>query len=116
MSSFSEMKGLWQTMGAARFMLFFGGMTIFIIGFVAIHWWLAGKIGWPDAYDFHCRGKGCWLVELGHSYKLLDKATYYELLMFAWLWLMPASTAITIVVILTRRWMQRRHNRIRPLR
>jgi hypothetical protein len=115
-NSFSELKGLWKTMGAVRFMLFVGGMTTLSFGLAAIHWWLARKIGWPGNYGFHCHGKGCLLVELGYSYKLFDKATYYELLMFAWLWLMPASTAMAIGVILTRRWVQRRKNRIRPLR
>jgi hypothetical protein len=115
-STFSEMKGLWQTMGTIRFMLFFGGVAGLIIGYVAIQEWIAGKVGWPDAYDFHCRGKECSVVELYNSYKLLENVTYYELLLFAWLWLIPASSAMAIIVVLTRRWIQRRKNRIRPLR
>ena len=110
------MRDLWQTMGGLRFILFFGGLTVVIVGFGTTGWWLADKIEWPDAYGFHCRGKGCLWIELGHSYKLLDTATFYELLLFAWLWFIPASTVLTISFILTRRWMRRRRNRIRPLR
>ena len=113
---FSQMRDLWQTMGGLRFILFFGGLTVVIVGFGTTGWWLADKIEWPDAYGFHCRGKGCLWIELGHSYKLLDTATFYELLLFAWLWFIPASTVLTISFILTRRWMRRRRNRIRPLR
>jgi hypothetical protein len=103
-------------MGAPRFILLFGGLTVFIVGFGTIGWWIADIIGWPDAYGFHCRGKGCLWIELGHSYKLLRAATLYELLLFAWLWFFPASTVTTIIFILTRRWIRRRRDRIRPRR
>ncbi|WP_461158996.1 hypothetical protein [Sphingobium sp. TomMM35A] len=116
MGWFSQMRDLWQTMGALRFILFFGGLTIIIVGFGTVGWWLAAKIEWPDAYGFHCRGKGCLWIELGHSYKLLYTAKFYELLLFAWLWFIPASTVSTISFILTRRWIRRRRDRIRPLR
>ena len=103
-------------MGATRFIIFFGGLTVIIVGFGTIGWWTADKIGWPDSYGFHCRGKGCLLIQLGHSYKLLRAATFYEVLLFAWLWLIPASTVLPIIFILTRRWIRRRRDRIRPLR
>jgi hypothetical protein len=34
-NSFSELKGLWKTMGAVRFMLFVGGMTTLSFGLAA---------------------------------------------------------------------------------
>lgn len=90
-------------------------MLAICTGIVAVHMWLAEQVGWPDAYGFHCHGRGCFWIEMAHSYKLLKTAQIYELLLFAWLWLIPATTLSMIGFVLTRRWLIRYRNRIRPM-
>lgn len=75
------------------------GLTIALLGWGLVYAWLAGKIGWPEAYGFQCRGRGCFWVELAETPRLLRAATLYELLLFAWIWFMPAATAIAIMFV-----------------
>jgi hypothetical protein len=113
---FYQMKDLWETMGPVRFIAFFGGLTACIVGLVIVHHWLAAKINWPEAYGFRCSGRGCLWIELGHSAALLRGASFYEVLLFLWLWLIPGSGALTAIVIVVRRRWKRFRNRIRPIR
>lgn len=109
------MRELWRTLGAARFLLFFGCISVLTVACGTASWWIGKQIGWPEAYGFQCRGKRCLWVYLWHSHKLLSDGSFYELLYFAWLWFIPAATIIAIAVILIRRRIKRRATRIRPL-
>lgn len=115
LAKFSEIRDLYRAMGPVRFTILIGGLTALSIGAVAIHGWLCKKTGWPEAYGFHCRGRGCLWVEMAHSHLLWRTATLYEILLFAWLWLLPGGAILTITIILMARWLKRRRNRIRPL-
>lgn len=115
LSWFSEMRELWRTVGPARFFLILGCVSLPIVAFGTTGWWLEDQIGWPEAYGFQCRGRGCLLENLWHSHKLLNVGSYYEVLLFAWIWFIPAATVILILVILARRRIKRRAARIRPL-
>jgi hypothetical protein len=108
-------KGLYHTMGPLRFFIFLGTLTIAIVGYGTIGWWLSKNIGWPDSYGFHCQGRGCLWIELYHSPQLLKAGRRDELILFAWMWLIPAVTAVTLAAIISKRWLRRRKDRIRPL-
>jgi hypothetical protein len=115
LDNFYRLKDLYQQMGAVRFLLFFGGLTLIIAAYAAVMAWLSGKNGWPTDYGFSCRGRGCLWVQLYHSPMLLRTGRLYELLLFAWLWLIPGATSIAISVILSKRWLLKRKNSIRAI-
>jgi len=102
-------------MGPFRFFVFLGTLTIIIVGYGTIGWWLSERIGWPDGYGFHCQGRGCLWIELYHSNRLLETGRRDELILFAWMWLVPVATGVSVAIILGKRWAQRRRDRIRPL-
>lgn len=68
----NEQRRLYHALGPARYWTIMVGTVVFCIGFGTLVWWLSDKIGWPDAYGFQCRGKGCLFVELWHSPSLLQ--------------------------------------------
>lgn len=107
--------GLFYALGPVRYWMIMVGTVVFAIGFGTLVWWLSEKIGWPDAYGFHCRGKGCLLTQLWHSPALLQNPNGYTLALFAVLWFIPATTGIAVTIILVRRALVRRRNRIRPM-
>ncbi len=110
-----DQRGLYHTLGPARYWTIMVGTVVFCIGFGTLVWWLSEKIGWPDAYGFQCRGKGCLFLELWHSPSLLQNPNGYALALFAALWFIPATTGIAVTIILARRALIRRRNRIRPM-
>src|SRR6478735_2542360 len=115
MSRLSDLRDYYRIMGPLRFTIFFGGLTAILIGFASIGFWLASKTGWPEAYGFRCHGRGCLPIELYHSPALLQHGGLYALLLFAWMWLLPFAFGSAVGVIVLRRWLKRRRNRIRPL-
>lgn len=115
MEWFREMRGYYEVMGPARFLIFFGGLTAVIVAFGTIGWWLGEVIGWPDDYGFRCSGRGCYWLYLIESPKLLRSGGAYEISLFAWIWFIPAGTSTMIVWVLIRRFLKRRRDRIRPM-
>ncbi len=117
MNWFSQIRGLWHTMGAARFLLFFGLLTSAIIAYGLFVGWAGDRIGWPEAYGFQCHGrKGCIFVQLAHSYKLLQTPTADELLLFAVLWAIIGPAILAALFIVVRRKWAAYQGRIRPFR
>jgi len=110
-----EQRGYYYTLGPLRYWTLIGGTVLFCVGFGTLIWWLSEKTGWPDAYGFHCRGKGCWLTQLWHSPALLQNPNGYALALFATLWALPATTGTAVTFILARRALARWRNRIRPM-
>jgi hypothetical protein len=84
---------LYRGIGPARFWGLMIGVLAFIGGWTALDMWLSDKTGWPDAYGFHCRGRGCTLDNLWHSPALLHRHDPYELGLFASIWFLPAVVA-----------------------
>jgi hypothetical protein len=109
------MREYYRIMGPARFTVFFGGLTALITSFAAAGVWLMNQIGWPEAYGFSCRGRGCWVDHMWNSPKLLKQGRALEQLLFAHFWLIPCLTASIVGVVLLNRWLKRRRTRIRPL-
>lgn len=101
-------------MGPLRFFLFVGTLTSAIVVYATIGWWLSNKIGWPDRFGFHCQGRGCLWVELYHSPRLLEARRRDELILFAWMWLIPVTMAVASLVVVLKRWLRQRRDRIRP--
>ena len=108
-----ELKESYRQLGLVRFCLFFGGLLAFLLGWAAAHFWLADKIGWPEAYGFQCRGRGCMWVEIWHSPALLKGGDAYELGMFALIWWLPALVVGCLIYALLKRL--RRRNPILPM-
>lgn len=115
MGSFTELRDVYRVMGPLRFTIFFGSLAAVIGSFAAAGMWLMDKTGWPEAYGSRCHGRGCWLNYFYHSPKLLEEARTYELLLFGWIWFVPVVTGLMIGVVLLRRRLKRRKDRIRPL-
>jgi hypothetical protein len=115
MGSFAELRDAYRVMGSLRFTIFLGSLAAAIGAFAASGMWLMDKTGWPETYGSHCHGRGCWLNYFYHSPKLLIEARTAELLLFGWIWFFPAVTSLITGVVLTRRWLKRRKDRIRPL-
>jgi hypothetical protein len=90
--------------------------TVLIVSILAVLYvWLSDTIGWPEAYGFRCRGRGCWIEHLMHSQKLLGGGSRNELAFFALLWWMPALLACTAVYTLVKRRLRNR-NPIQPMK
>ncbi len=77
----------------------------------ALFWIAAGikltmDLKWPDAYGFHCHGRGCLIVEIWRSPVLIAPGHRHleEIGLFAWLWALPAA----ILVVLARGLMKKR--------
>ncbi len=115
MGGLANLRTSYQALGPLRFWLLLGGTILACVGFGIAHWWLAERIGWPDAYGFHCRGRGCLWREWFHSPLLLKSPNPYGLLLFALLWSVPAIVASTAVFVWLKRWLHRHRTRIRSL-
>jgi len=115
MGWFDDLRDYYRLVGPLRFTIFLSGLIAIIVGYAAIGTWLMDKTGWPDAYGSVCHGRKCWLNYLYHSPKLLNTAHIFELLLFAWMWILPGATGAMIGIVLLRRWLKRRQQRIRPL-
>lgn len=115
-SGFATIAALWRELGPLRFFLLTGMVCALVAGFIIAYIALARPIGWPEAYGVTCRGRGCLFDELWHSPRLLHGGSGGELAMFAFLWFMPATAAITLAWAAIRRWARQRRNRIRPMR
>ncbi|QNO29262.1 hypothetical protein EEB18_010180 [Sphingopyxis sp. OPL5] len=112
MGSFSETKALYSTLGPIRFSILMGGMIAFGLAFAGAEAWLSGKLNWPEAFGFQCRGRGCLFTKMGHSGQLLEAGGAYAWGLFALYWAMPAIAICAVIVIRLRR---RRRNPIRPM-
>ncbi len=112
MRYFTQLRGYRAALGAVRFWAVLIGTVLFILLLAGADIWLSNKIGWPEAYGFHCHGRGCWIENWMHSPKLLRGGSAYELALFAFLWWMPAVVAGCAVYGLLKR---RRRNRIHPM-
>lgn len=67
-------------LGGLLFVNLFILLPAFVVG------WLSTETGWPTAYGSDCTRRGCVLVNLYHSPKLLDGGSAHELGLFALLW------------------------------
>ena len=106
------MSGYALILGPMRFRAIFGGTVVFTLLLAGADMWLASKIGWPEAYGFDCRGRGCWIDNLSHSPKLLRGGSAYEIGLFALLWLLPAVVVGCAVYAIFKR---RRRNPLQPM-
>lgn len=111
-----DQKAHYGSLGPARFFGLYGALLIYIFVFVWLLTWLSDETGWPEAYGSQCHGRGCWPTYLWHSFGLLKNSTGYQIGLFALLWHVPAAVILTIVIVLGRRRMNKRRNRIRPMR
>lgn len=107
-----EMSGYRSQLGSLAFWTLIVGTVVFILLFAGADIWLSSKIGWPDAYGFHCQGRGCWIENLSHSPKLLAGGNKYELGLFALLWSLPAVSVAFVLYALVKR---KRRSRIQPM-
>ena len=103
MGTFSDLRSLHAALGPRRFWLLTFATIMFILVLAATKIWLEHKTGWPNAYGFHCRGRGCTIDDLIHSPALLRKGGRYEIGLFALLWLIPAVVLAAAIIILVKR-------------
>jgi hypothetical protein len=91
--------------GRTRYWLISAATVLFLVLPPAGEWWLSSKIGWPEAYGFHHRGRGGLLQDLVHSQKLLRGGSAYEVGLFLLLWFIPvcAVGALVLLVALRKR-------------
>ena len=90
MGTFSDLKQNYATLGPKRFWLMVAGTLTFIATLSGLDIWLSNETGWPDAYGFHCHGRGCTFTYLIHSPQLLRGGSTYEICLFVLLWLLPS--------------------------
>ncbi|MFC0588418.1 hypothetical protein ACFFF7_03235 [Novosphingobium aquiterrae] len=110
-----EQRALYQTLGPLRFVGIYTAISVYLVAFVWLLIWLSDETGWPEAYGSRCHGRGCWPTYLWHSFGLLNGATGYEIALFALLWHLPVIVGSIIAVVLVRRGLNRRRNRIHPM-
>lgn len=109
---FSELRGYHADLGPFRFWAILTGTVLAILLLAGADMWLSDKIGWPEAYGFQCRGRGCLIENWMNSPKLLWGGSASELALFALLWWMPVVVVGCCFYALLRR---RRRNRIQPM-
>jgi hypothetical protein len=103
MGNFSDLKEYHAAAGPSRFW-FTIAITIALIGVLSgLNIWLSAETGWPDAYGFHCHGRGCTFTYLYHSPLLLQGGSAYEISLFALLWLLPVFLLCIGVYAVVRR-------------
>ncbi len=107
---FSEFRRDWRTisgylalLGPIRFWAMVVGTVLFILVIAGGYTWLRTEIGWPEVYGFGCRGRGCWIENLIQSYKLLRGGSAPELILFALLWLIPATIVGCAIYAISKR-------------
>lgn len=103
MGTFSDLRSSHAELGPRRFWLLMFATVTCILVLAGAKMWLEHKTGWPDAYGFHCRGRGCIIDDLIHSPALLRKGGRYEISLFALLWLVPAIVLGAAIVALIKR-------------
>ena len=89
MGTFSDLRSYHTVLGPRRFWLHMIATVTLILILAGIKMWLEHKIGWPDSFGFHCKGRGSTINDLIHSPALLRKGGSYEVCLFALLWLVP---------------------------
>jgi uncharacterized membrane protein YhaH (DUF805 family) len=104
MGSFSDLKAYHSAVGRRRFWLTMAGTLGFIAALSGLNIWLDAETGWPDAYGFHCHGRGCTFTYLYHSSLLLRGGNAYEIALFLLIWLLPACLLGIGMYALVRRW------------
>ncbi len=106
---------LYRGIGPLRFWTLLIGMLAFFGAWAGIGIWLEERVGWPDAYGFHCGGRGCLFVDLWHSPSLLG-GNLDELELFAWIWFLPALLIGSLAsALIYARVKKRRRNPILPM-
>jgi len=70
----------------------FFGIMFGILAWVVIGTWLSISLDWPDAYGFHCSGRGCMFEDLWYSPRLIEAGHHslMEIGLFVWEWTLPA--------------------------
>jgi hypothetical protein len=100
-----DIRSVLKALGPLRFCLLLAGLIALLLLVIAISGWLNGKTGWPDAYGFHCQGRGCYLKEFQYSHRLLEGGSLYERLLFVWIWCGPVLLGCVGVIRLLL-WMK----------
>lgn len=77
----------------------FWGIVVGLLAWLAIGMWLSLSLDWPDAYGFHCHGRGCWIDDLWHSPSLLAAGhrSAMEIGLFIWEWSLPAVIPAALI-------------------
>ena len=78
-----------------------------LVGWIALGFWLQGKVGWPDTYGFHCGGRSCLLMSYWHSPALLGSRNGFAFALFAWFWFIPAVGIAVVLYARLRTWRNR---------
>lgn len=103
-SGIPELKEYYQALGPLRFWSVIGALVAWIGSGI----WLQEAIGWPEAYGFQCRGRGCLFADIWHSPALLHHGGLLQWLLFAHFMTLPAIILITLGIVVRRRLKQRR--------
>jgi hypothetical protein len=75
----------------------FWASIVGMLAWLAIGLRLESITDFPDAYGFHCSGRGCLYREIWNSGVLLKDPDFYEICLFIWLWSLPAVVAGSLV-------------------
>jgi hypothetical protein len=77
----------YRTLGPGKF----GSLMVALFAWIGVGAWLAMSLRWPDAYGFHCHGRGCFVEDLWYSPRLIAPGhrTLMEIGLFAWEWSLP---------------------------
>lgn len=103
-SGIPELRESYRTLGPLRFWTIMGVLMAWLGGGV----WLQVAVGWPEAYGFHCRGKGCLFTDIWHSPVLLHHGGLLEWLLFAHFMTLPGIFLVALVIVVRRKFRQRR--------
>jgi len=96
-----ELKQSYRQLGAAKFLSLMAG----VLAWIALLTWLSVKVDWPDAYGFHCSGRGCLFDDLWHSPALLQHGGIYADALFVCMWAMIVIPAAFVIWSkLRKRW------------
>ena len=112
---FEQQKAFYNTIGPLRFAGIYLALLAYVGLFVWLLMWLSDETGWPEAYGSRCHGRGCWPTYLWHSFGLLKVGSAYEIGLFGLLWHMPVLAGAFVTVVVLRRKLRSRRNRIRPM-
>ena len=103
-SGIPELREYYRTLGPLRFWAIMG----LLFGWIGVGVWLQQAVNWPEAYGFHCRGKGCLFVSVWHSPALVEHGGLLQWMLFIHLWTIPAVLVACLIIALRRKLKQRR--------
>lgn len=72
-------------------------------GFIGLFAWLAVRLDYPDSYGHPCDGRGCLFHDIRYSTALLRTHHWDEVLLFIFLWLLPATMVAAGIYALLRK-------------